>query len=231
MSINDVYKQLRKNLEQNKVVLLGEMHGAQVNPIVIGEIVKHLKIRLILIEVNSKYVLLFSQLRQGTEKTVAEKIKEKDAWLFDAGVLSLAHLRLYARLRKLGVHILPVKIEDQDWSLAEVKTSDHIKRILANKNKTPTLAVFGNLHMRKLPFALRDDGDKKRVVPMGWHLRNNSQSIHIRYAKGVIKNFGLMEIEDKGAYKILGNFNKMLTKSHSPYFDFDYVIRNTKPLK
>lgn len=226
-----MYKQLRGKLVGNNAVLVGEIHGARANPVIIGEIVKHLRIGVVLIEVDAKYESLFAQLRPGMEKAMVKKIRDKDAWLFDAGVLSLAHLRLYARLNELGISILPVKIEDRDWSRAEMKTAKHIKKIFANKNiKTPALVVFGNLHMRKLPFILNDCGSKKRVVPIGWHLRNNGPSVRIRYAKGSIKNFGLMDIEDGRALKILGNLDARLIKSRSSYFDFDYVIRSTRPL-
>lgn len=224
-----VWHNIRNRLLKTRLLILGEMHGASVNPRIARELIRRLDIRTVLIEVNAKYAKLFSRLTVRTLQKTAEVIRKTDPWLFEAGVLSMAHLRLYATLNEQNVRVIPVKIESRDWNRAENLTTEEIRRNIA-PIPGPALAIVGRLHARKRLFVQDANGKPQKYIPLGWRLRGQSVTMQIRYGKGEIYNFRCISVGEKSVLLALDRKMQLLQVSRSIYFDFEYLVRDTKPL-
>ena len=223
---NDYWNDMRKRLQKAQLLILGEMHGAFANTQIASEFIQRIGIKTVLIEVDSKYSDLFPNLSVNNIGAIEAEIRKSDSWLFEAGVLSSTHLQLHATLCEQGIRVIPIKIEDKDWNTAEQLTSDKIRKLLATAT-TPAIAIIGRLHARNKCYKIQN----KPYAPLGWLLRDIAISVQIRYVAGEIYNFGRISVSDKSATKFLGNKNKILKKSQNRFFDFDYIVRTTRPLK
>lgn len=227
----DIWKQLKQRLIKKNIVMIGEIHGAAINPKIIAEFVRRLDIKIILIEVNTKYTLLFQCLNKKNINKSTQFIKKKDNWLFEAGVISQPHLLLYTKLITKGIKIIPVKVENRQWNNAERKTAIKIKKIMKKIGSgNRALLVFGNFHARKHQFILNNVTSKIKATPLGWLLRKYCTTIKIRYGKGEIYNFGRIVLHDQTALQKLKNYNMMLYPVQTKFFDFEYIVIKTKPL-
>lgn len=220
-------KEFKKKLGGNRLLILGEIHGAESNPRVINDFVKSFGIRSILIEVESRHKKAFGFLKNGNPKRFLKALK-KDNWIFDAGVVGAAHLKLFQNYLKKGINIIPAKIESRNWNAAESKTARNIEKILAKiGSRGPALLVFGRLHARKTNFRL----NRKSYKPLGALLRDNAVSIGIHYGRGEVFNFRKIKIKDENIKKFISKGAKGLTASNNRYFDYFYIIPNTKAIK
>ena len=70
--------------------------------------------------------------------------------------------------------------------------------------------------------------DKQSMVPIGSYFKNNTVHIVIRYGKGEIENLGRIAIFDKKAMQKAETENFTLVRSSSPYFDLDFIVKETK---
>ena len=219
-SEHDVWMTINERLQKAGLLILGEMHGASVNPRIISEFVRRLNISSVFIEVDKKYAKLLKKITIKNVSATAVAIKKSDAWLFEAGVLSIAHLRLYAQFNERGIRVVPIKVEDKNWNRAEKKTAIEIKKNLTTKSQN-TLLIVGNLHARKKIFG--------EYRPLGW-LLHDAVHVLVRYGKGAIYNFGLIKVSDTSALRMLKKDAQALRVSRGSFFDFEYLVAETKPL-
>lgn len=220
-------KEFKKHLAGKKLIILGEMHGAEANPKVIDAFVKAFDIRNILIEVENRYKKLFMLLKRREFKKFF-RLLGKDSWIFEAGVIGASHIELFQKYLHKELRIIPIKVESKDWNTAEAKTARNIEKVLSGiKDNNPVLLVVGHLHARKIPFRL----DGKLYKPIGSLLNKKSLSVQIRYGEGEIFNFRKMKIQDNYAKKYVARGIKGLMPSNNRFFDYFYIIPSTKPLK
>lgn len=220
-------KEFKKYLFGQKLIILGEMHGAEVNPKVVDTFVKALGVKHILIEIEGKYEKPFLLLKKREVKKFLLSL-QKDSWIFKAGLLGTSHIKLFQKYLRNGMRVIPVKVESKNWNIAETKTARNIEKVLSSLNdSSPALLVFGHLHARKAPFYLEGNSYK----PLGFLLRKKAISVQVRYAVGEIFNFKNIKIEDDIAKKLIANNIKGLTASTSRFFDYFYIVPSTKMLK
>lgn len=116
-------------------------------------------------------------------------------------------------------------MQHKNWNLGDKLTAKYVKDSL--KRDSRTLVVMGNLYVRKYAFTL----ERKKFIPAGSYLRNNGIAVHIRYPIGLIFNFKEIIVNDNEAKKLLKETDKSLIKSHSRYFDYDYIVsKKVRPL-
>lgn len=204
-------------------MLLGETHGALVNPKIIEMFVKKLEINIVIIELEKKWNVFFPLLIKNENQFL--QFIQKEKWICESGVIGKEHIILFQKLMQHGIKILPIKIENKNWNVAEQKTVKYITSILKKYPNKNVLGVIGKLHARKKPFSLKENGKKRKYIPLGSILHNASIHVRIRYQKGTIYNFGSMTIKDDGVKNREGLF-----VSRSPFFDYDFCIRTTRPI-
>lgn len=227
----DYWGLLENQLRRAKrLLLLGEMHGAEANPKVIDAFVRRLKIQVVMIELETKWREIFPLLAHGRAKEFAKRLRREE-WLCRSGVIGQRHVRLFRQYLREGKRIIPVKIEHPDWNVAERKTAKTIRQLLKKYPREKVLVVMGNLHTRKKPFTLYEKKHRKRLVPLGALLNRDIISVRIRYGRGRIYNFRFLSLRDPYALRHCRNKGGGLTRSRSRYFDYDYIISKTKPLQ
>jgi len=218
-------KEFKKNISEKKLIILGEIHGAEVNPKIIKAFVRTFHIRNILIEVESRHKKAFTYLKRG-EYSKFFKLLRKDSWLFEAGLMGASHMKLFQKYLRSGMRIIPVKVEHKNWNTAEIKTAFNIKKTLENINDNPALLIVGHLHARRVNFRL----NKALYKPLGSLLEEDAVSVQIRYSKGKIFNFKEIEIKDNVAQRFILSGIEGLVPSSSRFFDYFYIVPNTKAL-
>ncbi|PIR87985.1 MAG: hypothetical protein COU10_01605 [Candidatus Harrisonbacteria bacterium CG10_big_fil_rev_8_21_14_0_10_45_28] len=210
----------------NSLIMLGEKHGAEVNPRIIDKFVKELKIDDIFIELNSRYEKTVDLLKYGQFEKFSKELGLSQ-WILPSGLLGMSHLKIFQKFLRADIKIHPVKVESENWNTAEIKTSKKIEIILKKDKTRLGLLVMGNLHARKKSFRL----EKKLYKPVGFLLAENIISVQIRYAAGAIYNFRKIGLKDAGAARMVAQGEIGLIPSKSIYFDYDYIVTKTNPLK
>ncbi len=224
--VQNIWLQLKKDLDlPNKILVLGEKHGAGANVPIINEFIKRLNIKLVMVEIESHHRQLLYSAVKGN-KIQLEKLKKN--WIAQSGVIGKEHLRLFAELIKQNKTIEPIKNDHKTWNTAEQKTAETIKKVLKKHKNLPTMIIMGSLHARKKSFKMTFESKTKPYTPLGKILSDQVITVRIRYGKGHIYNFGLRKVTDQ---RILQNTQKGLAKSPSIFFDYDYIIPKTKSIK
>lgn len=230
MSLNKYWGKIKNQLQNKKrIIFLGEIHGAKINSAIIDEFVNKLEINVIMVELESKWEKSFLYLKKGQKEKFIKSFKKED-WIFQSGLIGDEHIKLFSKYLKEGEKIIPIKIENKNWNISESRTSKNIKSILeANPNKN-LLLIMGKLHARKKPFLFNFNNKIKRLIPTGFNIGKYSINIQIRYGNGEIYNFGKVKIYDKFALRYFEKNSGGLIKSHSQYFDYDFIVPNTQAI-
>ena len=224
---NNGLQELKESLTHKRLILLGEIHGAEVNTKIIARLVSELKIRIIMLELEKKWSSSLSTLKKKKYISLIDLFK-KEQWIFESGLLGKKHLILFRRFLLNGKEIIPVKTENKIWNNAEKLTANNVDKILKNTAGTAIL-IMGNLHTRKKTFFMKEKGKKKKYIPLGSYLNSRAVSVCIRYGKGEAFNFRPIILKDKEAYNS-GTALGILRKSRSKFYDFDYLVKSTKPI-
>lgn len=225
----DYWRQIKNQLQDKKhIIFLGEFHGAKINSAVVDKFVNELDIDVIMIELEAKWQKSFSYLKKGQEDKFIKSFKKED-WIFQSGLVGNEYIKLFSKYLKKGKKIIPIKVEDQDWNISETKTVKNIKKFLKTNPNKNVLVIMGRLHMRKKPFYFNFDGKSKRLIPIGSHFNKFSISVQIRYCNGEAYNFRKMKINDGVVLKCYSQKNYLI-KSHSQYFDYNFITSNTKAI-
>ena len=228
---NDTWKKLQDQLHTGKqLIILGEVHGASVNTTIIKDLVSRLDIKVILIELETKWQKVFLSLKQRPNDLISAINTEP--WIKEAGLVGKEHIILYDEYIRQGKIILPVKVEHPQWNIAERKTAKHILSLLGNYPKDNTLLIIGNFHARKKIFLIKEKGRIKKFIPLGFLLKKKAISIQVRYGKGLAYNFRNITLNDLAVLRKLAKKGKkkLLLKSKSQFFDYDYLVTKTKPI-
>lgn len=221
---DQLWVKLQKELEERKIIFLGEMHGAGINAHIIELFVNELDIDVILIELEQKWNKYLEELIRKKEGIFYKKLL-KEKWLINSGLISKKHVELFKKLLKTGKRIYAVKVYGKTWNSTDKLTAKNILRIARKNKDKKMLIVVGNLHIRKKEFRL--EGKKILYKPVGLHLKNKAIAICIRYGEGVIKNFKPIKLNDKIVIKKLRNKKQMLAPAKSKYFDYYFFVKNT----
>jgi len=221
----DYWGKIKDNFDNKYLLLLGEKHGSDLNPEVIKVFVERLGVEILMLELETKWQRVLDLLPSHSNQEIYD-LFGKESWLLESGLFSFAHFDLFRKYLSEGKKIIAFKIENSNWNRAEKLTADFVEKFLERKRKK-TMVVMGNLHARKNSFKLAG----KEYKPLGWHLKNCSISVRIRYSSGLIYNFGEKSVKEKIYPSHLPKKGDKLVSSNSRYFDFDYILsKESKPL-
>lgn len=225
--MTDNWKTLLTEMESSnkRLLILGETHGAKINPEILDVFVNKLGIQTVMLELETKWQSTFELLKNKPAEFVREISKEE--WLVQSGLIGREHLPILGKFLENGKKIVPIKIDDRDWDTADRKTADFIRKYIQENPREKILLVIGNLHARTKPFILTDNNQGTKNTPLGYHLANIAISTLIRYPKGEIYNFDQIKIEDE---KWLDLKTGSLIRSTDQCFAWEYMARKTEPL-
>lgn len=233
---NCPYLKMKFNLEiiwpilaKNKIILLGELHGARESIDIIEEFVDiftNKKIQFIIgfewpedIEKEINLYLINKSKQLNWRKW--EFLSHKD------GRFSLDHVDLLKKLRKLNQK-LPPKLAikafcfdyvSEDWNKRDKRMAERIRTVSSIFPGKKILAVMGRIHAAKK--------GKEPYKPLATHLKNRQiVSICIKYGSGRFQNMGLRFVKgDK--YKI----KKAKLIKDNKNFDYKVLIPVAHPVK
>lgn len=180
---------LTKNLEDNKLFLLGEIHGVKENVDVIYTLFKRFGFRQLALEWEP-------QLKQ-----VAEKFLESGELDFEAiqdspdGRITAGHFALLKKLKSEGILEELICFDGysggEGWDARDAVMAGNI---LANLSDMPTLVVAGNLHAKTEPVIFENESDEQH--PMGENIKKEILDVasgKIEYLTGQYHNYGTKE--------------------------------------
>src|SRR5471032_1759300 len=108
----NAWKNLQNILNTKKrLIILGEVHGAGINTSVINDFVEHMKIKVIMIELEVKWQKIFRLLKHKPSQFINAINKEN--WIRESGLIGKEHILLYKKYMDQRKTILPIKIEDK----------------------------------------------------------------------------------------------------------------------
>lgn len=205
-----------------EVYILGELHGASINPTVILKLLKMLDIKAVAFEWPASWQLQLNQPEINYKKLLAAFNTLKD------GRALPEHIVLIKRLRKRKVKIFAMdtyfSTDSFNWNARDKTMAHRVIAIRKSTGNAPLLIVVGRLHARKYSFYL----NKKMYIPLVSHLQQEKVSFCIRYGSGKILNLGEKLVIDPVAKKITGKVEDIIIyKSRSKYFDFDVFVPST----
>jgi len=179
-------QELADSIGDNKLFILGEMHGVKENADIIYTLFKKFGFRQLALEWEPEL------------KEVAEKYLESGELDFNAikdspdGRVTAGHFVLLKKLKSEGMLEELVCFDGgssgHGWNERDVAMA---KNILDNLSDIPTLIVAGNLHAKTEPITFGDEPGKQH--PMGENIRKeipNVASGRIEYLSGQYHNYG-----------------------------------------
>lgn len=177
---------LADNLENNKLLILGEMHGVKENADVIYTLFKKFGFRQLALEWNPEL------------KQMIEKFLESGELDFDAiqdspdGRITAGHFALLKKLKSEGVLEGLVCFDGgasgEGWNARDAAMAQNI---LANLSELPTLVVAGNLHTKIDAISFDDEPGEQH--PMGENIKKEIPDVasgRIEYLTGQYHNYG-----------------------------------------
>jgi len=201
------------------LIILGEMHGADINIDVIEHFVCVYKLKSIVFEWPLKWQFVINKLPASINQTIKIMSKLRD------GRVQARHIDLLKSLKDKKINIFCMDTEKQSWNQRDKENAKKIKDILKNKKNLPCLVVTGGLHARKRGFTL----NKQKMIPIGSYFKSNTMHVEIKYGEGKIENLGILSIYDKGIIQKAKTKDFTLIKSSGRYFGFDFIVKKTKP--
>lgn len=184
-----VVQELVESIGNNKLFILGEMHGVKENVDMIYTLFKKFSFRQLALEWEPEL------------KEVAEKYLESGELDFYAikdssdGRITAGHFALLNKLKSEGMLERLVCFDGgsggHGWNARDKAMA---KNILDNLSDVPTLVVAGNLHAKTEPITFDDEPDEQH--PMGENVRKeipNVASGRIEYLSGHYHNYGTKE--------------------------------------
>ncbi len=218
--MNNCLEKLKLDYKIKPVLILGEIHGADVNVDIIKFFIEELKPQVIFFEWLKFWD---GKLIRYTENTVVlENILKK----VPSGAITIKHFDLLKYLSKKSIKVVVIDEGGDSWNERDKKMSKNILEEITKNKIKKAIVVVGNLHARKKSFMLND----KYLVPVATYFSSQAVSVNIRYGKGKISNFGEKEVNDIYVLKHLPkNTSQSLLIAESKNFDYDFLIRETKP--
>ncbi len=209
---------MNKNIEGGPIFILGEMHGADVNPQIIKEFVLNINPKAVFFEWPIAW-------QDALENNDFQSIQNYASQTQDGRFLE-KHFELLVFLKEQGIKVFGFDSFGKSFVDREQKMAKNIKIILKNNNlrKEKIIVVTGNLHARKKVFKLEGE----LVSPLALRLGKGITSIFIRYGSGKIYNFKTMKVSDKYVKSKIVKHGKNLITSKSLFYDYEYLVDNTK---
>lgn len=186
-----VIQELGESVENNKLFILGEMHGAKENVDVIYTLFKKFGFRQLALEWEPKLEGVVEEyLRSGDLNF--DSIKESPDGRITAG-----HFALLKKLDSEGMLEKLVCFDGgsggRGWDARDAVMA---KNILSNLSDIPTLVVAGNLHAKTETIVFDDESGERH--PMGENVKKeipNVPSGKIEYLAGQYHNYGTKEFK------------------------------------
>lgn len=182
-------QEIAENIRDNKLFILGEIHGVKENADIIYTLFKKFGFRQLGLEWEPKL------------KEVAEKYLESGELDFDAikdspdGRITAGHFALLKKLKFEGMLdnfiCFDVGSGIHGWN---ARDSSMAKNIIDNLSDMPTLVVAGNLHTKTEPITFGDDPGEK--YPMGRCVKEDIPNValgKIQYLSGQYHNYGIKD--------------------------------------
>jgi len=180
---------LVSELDESKLFLLGEMHGARENVDVIYSLFKKFGFK--------KLALEWDKILQGQvdEFLKTGKIDFESMQSSCDGRITAGHFALINKLKEEGLLEAVVCFDEEpltgEWDGRDMNMA---KNILESLSDSSTLVVAGNLHTKTEPFAFR--GEEVKHHPMGENVKKQIENVpagRIEYAKGQYHNIGIKD--------------------------------------
>lgn len=182
-------RDLQESIRNNKLFILGEMHGVKENADVIYTLFKKFGFRQLALEWEPEL------------KEVAEKYLESEELNFNTimdssdGRITAGHFALLKKLKSEGMLEGLVCFDGGSdgygWNARDAAMA---KNILNHLSDVPTLVIAGNLHAKTEPIIFDEDDDETgEQHPMGEIVKKKIHSVAsgaIKYLTGQYHNFG-----------------------------------------
>ena len=183
--------ELNAELDESKLLILGEMHGVKENADVIYTLFKKFGFKKLALEWDTK---LYAQVEKflQTGELDFEAIQDSPDGRITAG-----HFALLKKLKDEGLLEALVcfdeKTQSGEWDDREANMA---KNILVNVSDSKTLVVAGNLHAQVEPMVF----DETVHHPMGENVKKQIPTVPsgtIRYLTGQYHNYGVKDFREK----------------------------------
>lgn len=182
-------QELAESIRNNKLFILGEIHGVKENADVIYTLFKKFGFRQLALEWEPQL------------KAVAERYLESGELDFDAikdspdGRITAGHFALLKKLKSEGMLEGLICFDGgsggHGWNARDEAMA---KNILDNLSDVTTLVVAGNLHTKTEPITFDDEPDEQH--PMGENVKKEISDVasgRIEYLSGQYHNYGTKE--------------------------------------
>lgn len=185
-------KKLLQNLEQNKLLILGEMHGVKENVDVIYTLFKKFGFRRLALEWEPELNQVVNKFLETGEidfKAIRDSLD---------GRITAGHFTLLKKLNTEGLLedlvCFDVGPRDQGWNARDAGMAEGI---ITNLSGKPMLVVAGNLHTKTETINFEDEPSEQH--PMGWHVKREIPTIasgEIDYCAGQYYNYGIRSFNE-----------------------------------
>lgn len=184
-------EELKENLKDTNLFILGEVHGVKENVDIIYTVFKKFGFRQLALEWQLE---LHSTVEQFLETGEIDFNAIQDS---PDGRITAGHFGLLKKLRSEGI-LDKLVCFDGGSGGAGWNARDNVmaKNILANHSNVPTLVVTGRLHANLEPIIFVDEQGEKH--PMGENVKKEIPNVstgNIEYKSGQFHNFGTQEFE------------------------------------
>lgn len=178
-------EELKADLTNARVFLLGETHGVRENPDIIYTLFKKFGFRNLALE-------WAPSVREVVERYVRTGEMDFDPIQSSPdGRITAGHFALVKKLREEGLLETFVCFDEGGASSWDKRDENMAQIILDNLNQANTLVVAGNLHTKTGPVTFEDEREEHH--PMGEHINEQIRNVpagQIRYLSGEFHNLG-----------------------------------------
>ncbi|HKA51530.1 MAG TPA: hypothetical protein VKK19_18265 [Candidatus Dormibacteraeota bacterium] len=193
-------RQLRSCIAGGGPILLGEMHGALENPLVIWTLLSRLSLRVLALEWDFALAAVVHRYGDGDGLDFSRFDHSCDGRITAGHFAVIRDLHRRGRLDRLTLFSGPSPTE---WSERDRLMAGRL--IEGLEGASPALVVAGGLHTRLEPH--------EHGVPMGYHVAMKFQAateVRMRYLCGEIFNAGLRRVGGGHAHAQSGNELKLV---------------------
>lgn len=182
-------------LNKQKVLLLGEMHGVQENPLLVEELVNKIRsVKTVGFEYPNEIEPAFNQLPIPTKELLEYPPVQT---MMKDGRFSSTHLEVIERLIKSRIQIVcfDPKTPTRDWNERDKGMADIITKYQEKNSDDKILLICGNLHAKTKPFKMATstkDDKPYDYTPFGSYIKNQV-NVKLNYLSGHFYNFGVKD--------------------------------------
>ncbi len=185
-------QRLASNLENSKVLILGEMHGVKENVDVIYTLFKKFGFRQLALEWEPELKEVVEKYLKSGELDFNPMQDSPD------GRITAGHFALLKKLSSEGMLEGLVCFDGasarEGWNARDAAMA---KNILTNLSGGPTLVVAGNLHAKTETIIFSDESGERH--PMGENVKNEIPDVAtggIEYISGHYHNYGIQNFSE-----------------------------------